>query len=266
MASGPFRRMVVLGDSISYGMCASEPEKAWPQVVARLIREFQDEQLSVFNRGLPANVISPRCPGYDESAKPSLLERYQQDGVDLEPDLVLIAEGLNDMRSGMPVQDYVADLETIVADISESTGALVVLVGVYHQVFGRGANDPKAYPTWARWTSETAAAYNLALRAKAAQLGALFVDAHQVMAGADWLLHTDACHLNDLGHVLIGNGVFQAVATHSEALSSKTYRIIEEREVSTLNSGGADTDERIQRLWAEAAARFSEDVDQAGIR
>ena len=75
MNQGPFRRMVVLGDSIAYGMCAAEPENEWNQVVAGLLRKFQDEELTVFNRGLPAGVISPRCPGYEESAKPSLIER-----------------------------------------------------------------------------------------------------------------------------------------------------------------------------------------------
>ena len=97
MSIGPFRRMVVIGDSISYGMCAAEPEHEWNQVVGRLLRDFQDEGPTVFNRGLPAGVLSPRCPGYEESAKPSLLERYQEHCVDLEPDLVVVAEGLNDM-------------------------------------------------------------------------------------------------------------------------------------------------------------------------
>ena len=62
LPSGPFRRMVVLGDSISYGMCAYRPENEWNQVVAGWLRRFQDVDLQVFNRGLPAEVISPACP------------------------------------------------------------------------------------------------------------------------------------------------------------------------------------------------------------
>ena len=102
---GPFHRMVVLGDSIAYGMCAQQPDNEWAQVVAGLLRKFQDGNLEVFNRGLPAALISPRCPGYEESAKPSLLERYRQHCIELEPDLVIIAEGLNDMRSGMSLHE-----------------------------------------------------------------------------------------------------------------------------------------------------------------
>ena len=262
MDHGPFRKMVVLGDSISYGMCAAEPENEWNQVVAGLLRKFQDEPLMVYNRGLPAGVISPRCPGYEESAKPSLLERYQKHCIDLQPDLVLIAEGVNDMRSGMPLQEYVADLETIVSDIQAGTGALVVLLGVYHQTYGVGANDPEVYPTWTRWSYEICKAYNLAIKLVAEKHGAIFADAQAIMGGADWLLHVDACHLNDLGHVLIGYGIFQAIATRCKAVADKTFRIIEEKEVSILNTGGTDTDEDIQQLWAAALSRFTEHLDE----
>jgi lysophospholipase L1-like esterase len=256
LPSGPFRRMVVLGDSIAYGMCAYRPENEWNQVVAGWLRRFQDIDLQVFNRGLPAEVISPRAPGYEESAKPSLIERYRRHCIELMPDLVIIAEGLNDMRSGMAIQDYMVDLAQIVTDIRRETGALVVLVGIYHQIFGRGANDPVALPTWTRWTPEVAIVYNQAVRLVAAQCGALFVDAQAVMGGADWTLNPDCCHPNDLGHVLIGNAIFHAIATHCRGLGDRTLREIDARAISTANTGGADIDDEIRALWQEAAARF----------
>ena len=85
------------------------------------------------------------------------------------------------------------------------------------------------------------------------------------MGGADWLLHVDSCHLNDLGHVLIGNGVFGAIATHHEPLAAKTFRTIKERDVSILNSGGTDTNENIRDLWAAALDWFSHHVDEAAV-
>ena len=261
MRDAPFQRMVVIGDSISYGMCAADPKHEWNQVVARLLRQFQDSGPTVFNRGLPAGVISPRCPGYADSTKPSLLERYHEHCIDLKPDLVVIAEGLNDMRSGMALQEYVADLELITSDIQRETGALVVIVGIYHQAFGKGANDPAVYPTWSRWTQDIAKAYNLAMGLTAERLGAVFVDTQRIMGGADWLLHVDSCHLNDLGHVLVGNGIFEAIARHEEALATRTFRTIAEEDVSILNTGGTDSDEAIRDLWAEALVRFSEHLD-----
>lgn len=248
--------MVVLGDSIAYGMCARLPEHEWAQVVAGWLRCFQDGELEVLNRGLPAEVISPCAPGYAESCRPSLIERYRRHGIDLAPDLVIIAEGLNDMRSGMCIQDYMADLARIIADIREETGALVVVVGIYHQIFGAGANDPAALPTWTQWTPDTAVVYNRAVQQVAEAGGALFVDAHAVMGGADWTLNPDCCHPNDLGHVLIGNAIFQSIATHCSGIGRKTLAEIDRHQVSSANTGGTDSDDEIQTIWQAAAARF----------
>jgi lysophospholipase L1-like esterase len=254
--------MVVLGDSIAYGMCATEPRHEWAQVAANLLRDFQDEDLVVLNRGLPAGVISPRCPGYRESAKPSLIERYRRHCIDLQPDLVVIAEGLNDMRSGMPLGEYVEDLEHIVGDIRDQTRALIVLLGVYHQTYGVGANDPTVYPTWSRWSHEVAATFERSIELVAARFDAIFVDTLRIMGGADWLLHVDACHMNDLGHVLVGNGVFEAIARRTLSLASSTFRTIQERDVSILNTGGADTDDEIRALWTDSLGRFTSHMDE----
>jgi lysophospholipase L1-like esterase len=254
--AGPFKRMVILGDSVSYGMCAREPLHEWGQVVAGWLRQFQDGGLEVLNRGLPAEVISPRAPGYEASCRPSLIERYRRHCIDLEPDLVIVAEGLNDMRSGMPVHEYMADLAEIVHAIGAATGALIVIVGIYHQVHGAGANDPVLLPAWTRWTPDVAVIYNQAARRVAESNGALFVDAQAVMSGADWTLNPDCCHPNDLGHVLIGNAIFQAIATHCPGIAAKTLSDIERYGVSTSNTGGCDVNDEIRAIWQEAAARF----------
>jgi lysophospholipase L1-like esterase len=261
--SGPFQRVVVLGDSIAYGMCSGKRENEWAQVVARLLRQFQDVDLDLFNRGLPAAVISPRCPGYEESAKPSLIERIRRHCIELEPDLVIIAEGLNDMRSGMAIQAYMADLETIVTGIQEQTGALVVLVGIYHQIHGCGVNDPTENPTWARWDQAIAKMYNRAIQLIAEKNDALFVDALGILGGADWVLNPDCCHLNDLGHVLVGHAVFQQIAVHCSGIGARTLRLITERDISIANTGGTDTDAEIQSLWTQAAVRFGVKAPQS---
>ena len=248
--------MVVLGDSIAYGMCAHHSENEWVQVLAELLRRFQDAELDVHNQGLPAGVISPRCPGYDEAAKPSLIERYERHCITLQPDLVIIAEGLNDMRSGMSVQDFAADLEIIVSGIQAKTGAQVALVGIYRQVHGCGVNDPIENPAWTRWDSDMARIYSMVIRLIAEKRDALFVDAQAVLGGADWVLNPDCCHLNDLVHVLVGNAVFQVIATSCPGVSDKLIRQIDELDVSIANTGGTDTSSEIQMLWKQAAARF----------
>ena len=61
--------------------------------------------------------------------------------------------------------------------------------------------------------------------------------------------------------MLIGNGVFNAIATHHEPLAATTFRTIGARDVSILNTGDTDTDETIRSLWAAALDRFSRHVD-----
>lgn len=256
MNQTPFRRLVILGESNAYGMCASRPAFEWNQVLAELLRAFQDGELEILNRALPSAVISPRSPGYEMAARPSLIERYRQHCIELHPDLVIISQGLNDMRSGMALQDYMADLDQIVADIKTETGAIIVLLGIYHQIYGQGVNDPTVMPDFAKGSDVYAWIFNQAMRLLAIKRKTLFVDALAVLGGADWLLHPDCCHLNDLGHLMIGQAIFHELARNCSGLADNTQRLIEYLHVSTANTGGTDTNEEIQSLWQSAAARF----------
>ena len=100
--SKPVRRLVVMGESNAYGMCAGDPLNEWVQALAFLIRRFTEGPLRVFNNAIPANVISPRAPGYDPDSvcgtAPSALERFEQAMIDYQPDLAVYAYGLTASR------------------------------------------------------------------------------------------------------------------------------------------------------------------------
>ncbi|MGD9091259.1 MAG: SGNH/GDSL hydrolase family protein [Anaerolineales bacterium] len=247
--NAPFQRMVVLGDSNAYGMCAYNPKNEWPQVAANWLRKFQQEELEVLNRSIPGNVISPRCPGYELSCKPSLLERFRKHCIDLSPDLVIIAQSLNDARTGMSIQEYTEDLELIVTAILSETNALVVLMGVYHQIQGRGFNDPEDFPWAAKWDQNTLEVFNFSISRVAKRNEVLFVDILNIMSGTDWLLHPDCVHMNDLGHILIGNALFQTIVTHCDGVADRLFHRIADKGVSVENSGGTDTSEDIREIW-----------------
>jgi lysophospholipase L1-like esterase len=207
--------MLVLGDSIAWGMSASRSERAWASVAARQLKDLGSPRLKLINRGIPANVISPRNPNYKLSARPSLMERCGQTCTQVDPDLVVIAEGVNDLRAGMPSAEYAADLAAIVAEVRSRCRALVLLVGVYHQVHGRGMNDPRLQPEWSRWQPPDLVTFSSAARDVAERTGCVFVDALAVLGGADATLDADGCHLNDLGHRLVGNAVFRELAVRT---------------------------------------------------
>lgn len=249
--------MVVIGDSIAYGMCSYERSSEWPQTLARLLRKFHNQRLELFNRGIPANVISPRCPGYEESVKPSLLERYDRHCIDLAPDLVVLAEGTNDVRSGMDCGDYVEDMNTVVSAVQKKTDAIIVVVGVYYFKYGKGANDPETFPAWSRWNYENVEEYNAALKQLAEQRACIFVDSFSPMGKADWLLNSvDFVHLNDLGHTIIGNAIFQTLVTSLPFLGNKALAEIDRNEVTIDNTGGTDNCPEIENIWQSAKSEF----------
>jgi hypothetical protein len=104
-----------------------------------------------------------------------------------------------------------ADLEATVAEVRRHIAALVVLVGTYHQRHGCGANDPRFYRDWSRWQPEDLPTFSVAAQGVANRTGCLFVDALTVLRGADNTLDPGCCHLNDLGHQLVGNAVFREI-------------------------------------------------------
>src|SRR5262245_14703011 len=87
----PFQRMVVLWESTVAGgpWLPVMPYDRYADVLMRLINTCQQRPIEYFNKGIGANAISPRSPGYAKSTKPSAIERYKKDVIDLKPDLFL---------------------------------------------------------------------------------------------------------------------------------------------------------------------------------
>ncbi|MBN1836037.1 MAG: hypothetical protein JW820_09320 [Spirochaetales bacterium] len=260
--SDPVRRMVVMGESNAFGMCATDPRNEWVQTVGNLIRDFQDEPLVLCNNSIPANVISPRSPGYaslPEVGRPSALERYQDDLVAPQPDLAILAYGLNDSRCGNPVSPFIEDLEAIVRETAEETKALIVLAGPYWNTqYNREmweALDPK--PWWATGEYEVFAetgrelvwSYVVEMRRLAERYGCLFVDLFSPTEDSVWLLHEDHCHYNDVGQRVLGNSVFGAIAANCSFVAAKSRRLAAEGSFDTTNTGGTQAQSRMIQGW-----------------
>jgi lysophospholipase L1-like esterase len=214
----PFRRLVTLGESNTWGAWASEERYRWPDILARLINEFQTEPAELHNKGIGANVISPRCPSYQASAKPSALERYEQDVIALEPDLVVISYGLNDMRGGTPVEVFREDLTTLVREVKARTSAVVVLTSAYYQT----AYD--RFPPWDVGNTEAHELFNRCIEQAAEKERALFADIYEACKGAEWMIHPDSVHNNDLGMVVCAHRIFETIARHCSCLSTRAMK------------------------------------------
>src|SRR5688572_20523118 len=129
--SKPFRVAVALGESTTAGGTATSRELTWVNRLAELINESQVEPVKMINSGIGANVVSQRSPEYENSGKPSAMERYKKHVIDHHPDLVLVSYGLNDARGGTPLAQFLEDLGKIVVDIKGQSAALLVIVNAY---------------------------------------------------------------------------------------------------------------------------------------
>jgi len=219
--SEPFERMVVLGESHVAGACATEKQYRWVNVVAELISEFQGKPVKLYNKGIGASVISPRSPGYPSSAKPSALERYVEDVIKLKPDLFILSYGLNDMRAGMHPEDFREDMQKIISDVKEACNPVIVLTTVYHM----SAYD--LYPPFNRGSKEATEIYNTVIRQLAEKNDCLLADIYDAQGCADWLIHPDTVHANNLGHRIIGHRVFEVIAKNCSGVAAKVLAELE---------------------------------------
>ena len=210
--------MVVLGEStVAGGGWLQSDSERWTNVLAGLIDLCQQSTIHYLNKGISANAISPRSPGYEASAKPSALERYADDVINHDPDLFILCYGLNDMRAGMSIDDFIEDMSTIITEVREACGALIVLTTIYYMT------GWKSFPPFDRGSVELTENYNAAIAALAEEENCLLSNVWAAEGGADWLINPDGVHANRVGNLLIGHRVFETLANHCSCLSNATY-------------------------------------------
>jgi len=214
--------MVVLGESHVAGAVVNEERDRWVNIVADLISEFQGKSVKLYNKGIAANVISPRSPGYECSVRPSALERYREDVIALKPDLFILSYGLNDMRAGMHPEDFREDMQRIISDVKAACNPIIVLTTVYHM----SAYD--LYPPFNVGSKEATEVYNTVVRQLAEKNDCLLADVYDAEGCADWVNHPDTVHANKLGHRLIAHRVFEVIANNCSGVAAKVTEDLRE--------------------------------------
>jgi lysophospholipase L1-like esterase len=255
----PVSRLVVMGESNAYGMCAGDPANEWVQTLAGCLRRFQGEPVRVFNNAIPANVLSPDAPGYEMGdyyrTAPSALERYEQDMIAYAPDMAVFAYGLNDSRCGQGVDRFTAAYRTIVRRTRHALpDALIVLVGPYWnlQYDAQTWADPIYRDRFGKFNlpgDELVLAYNVEIAKLAAEFDALFVDVYHMLEGATWLLNADGCHFNDVGQAIIGIRVFCEVVAHCSFAAAKSQAMEEQLHLTIWNTGGTEALPHVISTW-----------------
>ena len=219
-----FRIFMALGESTTAGGWSSCREKCWVSQLGRLISEYQRIPVQTINLGIGANVISRKSRGYEFSGKPSAEERldrhvlsYRSSGNRMVPDLLIISYGLNDARCGTPVELFCDEMKDIIKRIREKIDPLIVLLGPYYMTdFKLGGLE------WSYGNMKVFHGYNKAIKKTAIETESLFVDLLSSYNNADWLIHHDGVHANDLGHRIVANKIFEVLASNCSGLSKET--------------------------------------------
>lgn len=215
-----FRMLVTLGESTTAGGWASYRERAWAHQLARMINEFQRIPVQLKNVGIGANVISTKSPCYPHSGKPAALERLEPHVIDNKPDLLVVSYGLNDARGGTPLDLFANEMRTLIDRVRATINPLIVLLGPYYM----SAFDNFG-PIWNHATLEIFHDFNHKTKAVADEKDCLFVDLLSAYGNADWLVHDDRVHANDLGHRLVANQIFSVLAASCSGLAKETKEL-----------------------------------------
>jgi len=215
-----FRTLVTLGESTTAGGWASHRERAWAHQLARTINEYQRVPVQLLNVGIGANVISTRSPAYEHSGKPAALERLEPHVLRHKPDLLVVSYGLNDARGGTPIGLFAEEMRTLIDRVRVEIQPLILLLGPYYMTgFDRFG------PHWNNATLELFHHFNTATSKVAAEKDCLFVDLLSAYGNANWLVHHDTVHANDLGHRVVANRVFEVLASNCSGLAKETQEL-----------------------------------------
>ena len=216
LSAGPFESLVVLGEStVEGGGWLLDQKERWADILWKLLEDAQEMPVSYHNAGVGASVISPNSPGYEASIKPSASERLQQEVIDHNPDLVVIAYGLNDMRADMGLADFEAEMKQIIDRIQQSINSLILIVNVYHM------SAFKHYPPFDKGSVSKTIEYNQMLERLSIKRGCVYADVWGAEGQRDWLVHQDTVHANKVGNMLIAHKVFESIVLAVPGITNK---------------------------------------------
>lgn len=208
MRATAIKKIVALGDSITWGMSATKEEKRWVNLVVSMLEEYQGSKIELVNEGICANILTTNSPAYKYAAKPAGIERLQSDVIVHEPDMVFLAYGLNDSRGGTSPDIFRKEYQKMIEMILEKIDPVIVVLNTFymHEEFYKNCEG------WDKSDYDITEEFNLVIKQLAQKNNLIYADIYSAQSGVDWAVCADHCHPNDLGHRLIANRVFEAIA------------------------------------------------------
>lgn len=125
-------RVVAFGDSVTFGMSASSPERCWASLTVQMLEQWKGGSMELLNKGVSASILCRETPAYEFAANPCGLERLERDVISQKPDLLLIAYGLNDSRGGTSPLVFRRDYQRMIDEIRKEINPAIVCLNLYY--------------------------------------------------------------------------------------------------------------------------------------
>lgn len=106
---------VALGDSLTAGVGATSEQKTYPYLVAKLLAQKKNAQVTVVNLGVPG------------ATSADVLNQQVPQAIKLHPDVITLAIGINDMLNRVPVGVFQKNLISIVDSLTGTTKSLNII-------------------------------------------------------------------------------------------------------------------------------------------
>ena len=186
------------GDSIAYGSNASPRLTArWSTLVANQIMRQCARRPIEINVSIPgAVVVDTLNPALDTNV------------LIYNPELIILAGGLNDMRKGTNTTTFQNSYDAMVAEaVGHASVSWVVCCSLPHIT----DYDNEEYAPFNVGSDADNHTFNTIISARATANGAEFADVHGGMDHNDSLVDTDGIHPNNAGHANIAATVAAVV-------------------------------------------------------
>jgi lysophospholipase L1-like esterase len=192
------KTVIGFGDSITEGVGASTTVNRW------LNRYCTDRGSRIDNQGISGTVLQNTAPNLANNGRSTLQTRV----LNRYPDELIIAYGLNDLRYGFSVENYLISYRAVLDQIIKTyriLGRNIILAAPYYINPTFYAHAP--YAPFNNGNQTVHLAYVDAVRSLAREYGCKYVDLYNGMLqnGGDTLITSDGIHPNDAGHLLISN-------------------------------------------------------------
>ncbi len=193
---------VAIGASDATGIGASSPTKGYVFEIQDGIEAQTNHKVVLFNLGIPGAEVQQMKDIEGPAAEL------------LEPDLISIWAGGNDLVSGVSEQSFSDDLDAMLRSLTSNTSGFIVIANLPDlTLLPKFQQDPDADVTVAR-----IAAYNAIISTLANRYGVALVD----LASTPFenvLVSSDGFHPSNQGHQEIANKFLEVILPHFSQVS-----------------------------------------------